>query len=424
MVFQFSEKFMLGTAASSVQIEGGDQNNTWYKWCEEGHIKDFSSCYTACDHWHRVEQDTEILKTLNVQTHRLSLEWSRIEPQVGQFSPEALKHYRDELELLLANGIQPLVTLHHFSEPIWFQEMGGWKKPKNADLFVGYVRYVVENLGDLVREWVTFNEPNVYANLGYAFGIFPPGRRNVLDYFQVASVLIKTHQRVYLLIHELRAQKGFSGQTMVGTAMHIRVFDGVTFIGKKTAALVDYFFHELFMEGMTRGILKCPLPLTGYEYPKGKYADFLGINYYTRNIVEFVFNLSNYFHICGYDKDLNKSDLGWDIYPEGIYRVCNKYYSQYKLPIYITENGLSDDEDSRRPKFIKDHLGYLAKAIEEGIEVERYYHWSVMDNFEWLEGESAAFGLYRCNFRTQERTPRKSAEVYAWICQKKGIRSL
>lgn len=418
-VFKFQDKFMLGTATSSVQIEGGDKNNTWYKWCEAGHISDSSSCLTACDHWNRVEEDTQILKSLNVQTHRMSLEWSRIEPAVGEFSVEALQHYRDEIQLLVENHIQPLLTLHHFSEPQWFHDLGGWKKPGNSKLFVKYVRWVVENLGDLVSEWVTFNEPNVYTNLGYIIGLFPPGTRNVREFFQVAAEMIQTHVELYHLIHQIRAEKGFQGQTMVGTAMHVRVLDGITFIGRRTAALVDYFFHELFMEGMTAGRLKFPLPRKGYTAPKGRYVDFLGINYYTRNIVEFAFDPALFFHKCVNDKNLDKSDLCWDIYPEGIYRVCKKYYAKYRLPIYITENGISDQSDNRRPDFIIKHLAYLAKAIEEGVQIDRYYHWSVMDNFEWLEGETANFGLYHCNFRTQERTPRKSAELYAEICRNK-----
>lgn len=420
--YKLGDKFMLGTATSSVQIEGGDKNNTWFRWSEAGHISDSSSCITACDHWNRVEEDTVLLKELNVQTHRLSLEWSRIEPSTGNFSEKAIQHYRKEIQLLLANNIKPLITLHHFSEPIWFLDQGGWLDPNNAELFIKYVRYVVENLGDLVSDWVTFNEPNVYANLGYVIGIFPPGTNDLCQFFRVSSEIIKTHVKIYRLIHEIRKEKGFEGKTMVGVAMHLRIFDALTLMGRIAASGVDYFFHQIFMEGMTTGRLLFPLSHKGYKYKKGQYVDFLGINYYTRNIVEFVFSPTNRFHRCVCDKNLDKSDLGWDIYPEGIYRICKKYYAKYQLPIYITENGLSDRCDDRRSSFIADHLAYLAKAIDEGIPIERYYHWSIMDNFEWLEGESARFGLYHCNFRTQVRTARASAKLYTRICRTKEIR--
>lgn len=417
--FKLNEEFMLGTATASTQIEGGDTLNTWYHWCEAGHIWDSSSCINACDHWNRVREDMELLKALNVQTHRLSLEWSRIEPAPGQYSADAIKHYRDEIQLLVDNHIEPLVTLHHFSEPQWFHEMGGWVKPGNSELFVDYVRTVVEKLGDLVREWVTFNEPNVYSSLGYVIGIFPPGIRNLFKSLKVKAEIIKTHVKLYGLIHGIRREKGFPGRTMVGAAVHVRVFDGLTLVGRKLAGAVDYIFNELFMEGMTTGRIRFPLPRKDYKTEKGSYADFLGINYYTRNIVEFAWDPTIYFHRLVADKGLHKSDVGWDIYPEGIYRVCNKYYARYKLPVYITENGISDKYDNRRPDYIVDHLAYLAKAIGEGTEVERYYHWTLMDNFEWLEGESANFGLYHNNFRTQERTARKSAALYAQICKSK-----
>ncbi|MPM90566.1 Beta-glucosidase A [bioreactor metagenome] len=283
------------------------------------------------------------------------------------------------------------------------------------------MRFAVENLGDLASDWVTFNEPNVYSVFGYLLGVFPPGIRKGSEAFGVMSALIEIHCEAYRLIHEIRSKQKFAGKTMVGAAMHIRVFDGITTVGRETAAFVDYFFHTLFMEGMTKGRLLYPLSKKDHKPKKGLYADFLGINYYTRNIVEFVFDPRNYFYRLIGDKDLSKSDIGWDIYPEGIYRVCKKYYEKYKLPIFITENGISDEADSRRPDYIADHLAFIAKAAREGIPVERYYHWSFLDNFEWLEGERGNFGLYRCDFRTQKRTPRKSAGLYAAICGKREL---
>jgi beta-glucosidase len=349
-----------------------------------------------------VWQDIELLKYLHIQSYRMSLEWGRIEPAEGEFSDEAIRHYRDEIQLLLDNGIRPLITLHHFSEPVWFQALGGWEKPENADLFFDYVIFVVENLGDLVSDWVTFNEPNVYATLGYLFGVFPPGVRNMIKFFKVTRELTRTHTRIYHLIHRIRTERQFEGKTMVGPAIHFRVFDGMTFIGRKTALIVDYFFHKLFVKGMAA-------------------SDFLGVNYYTRNIVEFALDPSNYFHKLVKDENLHKSDIGWDIYPEGIYRVCTKYYAKYHLPLYITENGVADRHDHRRPDFIANHLAYLAKAIAEGVAVERYYHWTLMDDFEWTLGGAAKFGLYKCDFNTQERTPRKSAELFARICMTKKL---
>lgn len=419
VIFKLSEDFLLGTATASVQIEGGDTNNTWYHWSKAGHISDKSTPITACDHWNRVVEDTQLLKNLNVQTHRMSLEWSRIEPEAGKFSKQALKHYKDEIKLLLDNNIRPLVTLHHFSEPQWFQDRGGWSDSANSELFIGYVRHVVENLGDLVSDWVTFNEPNVYTTFGYEIGIFPPGKRNLIKAQKVKAEIIKTHVKLYTMIHSIRQEKGFQGKTMVGAAIHLRIFEGITFIGRRIAAIADYVFNDLFMWGIITGRLKFPLPRNGFKNKNGVYVDFLGINYYTRNIVEFAWDPRIYFHKLVNDKDLEKSDLGWDIYPEGILHVCKKYYQRHQLPIYITENGISDRNDNKRPGFIINHLAYIAKAIDEGIPVKRYYHWTLMDNFEWLEGQTTNFGLYHCNFDNQERTARSSAEVFAKICSVK-----
>jgi len=419
--FILPKDFLMGTATASLQIEGGDRNNTWYKWCEEGNIKDGSHCITACDHWNRLEEDTELLKELNVNTHRMSLEWSRIEPKAGVFSNEAIEHYRYEIQLLIKNGIRPLVTLHHFSEPLWFLEMGGWTKRENSYYFIKYTKYIVEKLGDLVCDWVTFNEPNVYTKFGYIFGIWPPGIRRLSKSFKVYTEIIKTHIKAYETIHSIRSEMGFKGKTKVGFAMHIRIFCGVSIFGKMIAKVVDYFFHELYMEGMIKGKIKFPLSKAGCKYCKGNHVDFIGINYYTRNIVEFVFSPSNLFHTLKFDKALDKTDLGWDIYPKGIYQVCKKYYKRYKLPIYITENGISDQSDLKRPFFICSHLWNVAKAIDDGIDIQRYYHWTLMDNFEWLEGESANFGLYHCNFRDQKRTIRRGGKLYSMICKENKL---
>ena len=419
-VIRFDDSFLFGTASASIQIEGGDTKNTWYRWClEPGHIADSSSCFRACDHWNRVEEDTKILADLNIQTYRMSFEWSRIEPEEGVFSEDAIKHYRDEIQLLLSYGIKPIVTLHHFSEPIWFIDMGGWEKTENIQVFLRYSELVTERFGDLVSEWITFNEPNVYTIFGYALGIFPPGGKSLCKIFSLVPKLISAHCNAYKTIHRIRAERGFKGETKVGLAMHIRIFDGITPIGKATAGLVDYIFHRIFLSGFMKGRIHFPLKRESVKVKKGRYADFLGINYYTRNIVEFVFDPTIYFYRFINDSLLNRSDLGWDIYPEGIYRACKRYYKKFRLPVYITENGISDQKDDRRSGFIKDHLTFVRKAIEEGIPVERYYYWSQMDNFEWNEGERGYFGLYHCDFATQIRTPRYSAKVYADICRKK-----
>lgn len=420
--FKLPDDLLLGTATSGMQIEGGDTNSNWYEWCSGGHyIKGADSCIIGCDHWNRVKEDTQLLKNLNIQVHRLSVEWSRIEPTKGNFSKEAIAHYRNEIQLLVNNNITPLVTLHHFSEPLWFDKIGGWKKLENIEFFLNYVRHVVEELGDLVAEWVTFNEPNAFIDLGYLIGIWPPGEKGIRNSLKVKSVMINAHVQAYQLIHEIRKTKGFSGETMVGIAMHLRIFDSTTFWGNIIARFVDYFLNQIFMEGFTRGKFLFPLSRKGRKHKTGKYVDYLGINYYTRNVVEFTLSLKNWFHKRSYDKSLDKNDLGWDIYPEGMFRVCKRWYDKYQLPIYITENGICDQNDTKRVDFITNHLVYLMMAINSGIPVKRYCYWSSMDNFEFQEGKTARFGLYEINYNNLDRKLRRGGKFYGELILNRGV---
>jgi beta-glucosidase len=172
--FQLPPHLLMGSATSGAQIEGGDTNSNWYAWCEQGRIRDQTSCLRANDHWNRYSEDIELMTELNHRVYRMGVEWSRLEPIEGQFSKEAIKHYRKEISLMLEKGIKPLVTLHHFSHPIWLENQAGFEHPRVLSQFLRYVRFVVENLGDLVSEYITINEPNVYAVQGYYFGTWPP----------------------------------------------------------------------------------------------------------------------------------------------------------------------------------------------------------------------------------------------------------
>lgn len=421
--FNLGKDFLMGTATAALQIEGGDRNNNWYRWCEQGKIKDCSHCLRANDHWNRFQEDIALMKEMHNDTYRLGLEWSRIEPSPGQWDSKGLAHYRLELEELLKAGITPLVTLHHFSHPLWFEDMGGWANSKSVDYFVRFTRVVVENLGDLVQDWITINEPNVYAMGCYLTGEWPPGKKSIPGYLRVLRNMVKAHILAYREIHAIRKQHNFPGKTMVGVANHIRVFDPENNKGARRASKrLDHLFHTMVVEGMVKGKISFPMGRGNYPLGRGFYMDFFGLNYYSRDIIAHkLSNLGMLFAELKTDPNLPKNDLGWDIYPEGLYRVCKDYYGKYKVPIYITENGICDTDDDRRPQYIYDHLEQVAKLREEGIPVERYYHWTLMDNFEWAEGESAPFGLIHCNFETQERTIRKSAEFYTEICKGKAV---
>lgn len=416
--FRLPESLLLGSATASVQIEGGDTFNNWYRFCEQGRVKDGTHCIVADDHWNRYEEDIAWMKQMNHKIYRMSIEWSRIEPERGKFLAEPLEHYRNEIQLMLENGIQPLVTLHHFSHPIWFEDMGGWANPESVPLFLAYAERVVERLGDLVAEWVTINEPNVYLESTYSSANFPPEKPSFVNYFRGVRHMTAAHIEAYKLIHRIRTQKGYA-DTRVGTALHIRVFDarGSGGLDSLACKFVDYVFHTLFLEGMIRGKFNFPIGFGGYPYGKGNYCDFFGLNYYSRDMVAFSWNPLRLFATLSVKEGVNTNDMGWEIYPDGLYRICQKYWGVYGKPIYITENGICDASDSQRTAFLYEHLKTVKKLVDDGVPVERYYHWSLLDNFEWDEGLQRRFGLIEVDYETQRRTIRRSGQFYGRLAQ-------
>ena len=414
----------MGSATAATHIEGGEQPHNWYRWSELGKIQDGSHSKVACDHINHIESDVKLLKAIHTETYRMGIEWSRIEPVEGQFSQEGIDLYRKEIKLLLKNNIRPLVTLWHFSNPLWMEDDGGWINPKCVDRYLNYVRFVVDQLGDLVTDWVTINEPNVYLFFGYFEGRWPPGMRGkVRKYLRGANHFAKAHLKAYDQIHEQLVAKGHKSEEIhVGVAHHLRIFDmfDKRHLTKMAAYVSNHLFQWMYLEAMTHARFVFPLKWHR-EFPKKNYCDFIGINYYSRDLVKGIYNPGTLFNELYVKKGKAVNDLGWEIYPKGLFRICKRVYKHYKIPIFITENGICDANDEQRAKFIHDHLKQLNKAIKKGIDIRRYYHWSTMDNFEWAEGVSARFGLYHNNYETQERTLRDSGKFYGEICKKKKI---
>ena len=411
--FRLPPNLLLGCATSATQIEGGDTNNSWYEWsAQRGRIKGSSSPVRANMHWEKYKEDADLMAKMGLQVYRMGLEWSRIEPRDGQFSMEAIHRYREEIQLLQSKGIRVLVTLHHFTNPLWFERMGAFEGPRSVGHFAKYVKFVVENIGDLITDYVTINEPNVYVTNGYVYGSWPPGYRKIGLAMTVMKHLALSHVAAYKLIHKLRKEHGFEGKTMVGFANHLRVFiphSKWSPIDITSAKVMQYLFQDGLNDCMCTGRLRLPL---GSSAPlgEGKFYDFIGINYYTRSDVDFLYN--------GAKPDSPVNDLGWEIYPEGLTQLVHDQYRKYRAPVWITENGTCDKKDVFRCDFIYQHLKQIA---DHHLPVTRYYHWTFMDNFEWAEGETAPFGLVKCDFETQERVIRKSGEFYREIIQNHGV---
>ncbi|MCL2654014.1 MAG: glycoside hydrolase family 1 protein [Propionibacteriaceae bacterium] len=391
----------LGVATAATQIEGGNADTNWHRWADEpGHIKDGSTPARAADHWNRVPEDIALLQELGVKHYRMGLEWARVEPERGVFDESAIEHYRDELTRLRDAGIKPLVTLHHFNNPWWLEATGAFENRDAMDAFLRYTRRMVESLDDLVDEWITFNEPNVYVVASYVEGTWPPGSRSPRGAQAVAQHLAEAHVSAYGLIHELQPS------AKVGVAMHLRVFRPASKFNLRdigAAVVGGFLFQSALHRAMSTGLFVPPL-LQPKGVRPGKYYDFQGVNYYSRSMVT---GLAD-----GVAKDVPVNDLGWEIYPAGLGIVLRQVARAYPGPIYITENGIADSRDAFRPRFIFDHL---RAVVTSGVPVERYYHWSSIDNWEWADGEGPRFGLIALDYETQTRTMRESGRFYADI---------
>ncbi len=426
-VLHFPEGFLWGTASSGYQCEGGNSNTQWYRWEQQGHILSGDSCGLAANWWQRAETDFALAEQMENNALRLSIEWSRVEPTEGQWDSASIERYRALLTDLRRRHITPVVTLHHFSDPLWFTDRGGFSSADNIFFFTRYVSYVIEQLHDLCAFWVTVNEPNVYAFLGYQTGAFPPGEQNLSRAMQVLRNLMQAHVEAFYIIRNLQPQ------ALISYCLHYRLFDpanAFSLLDRSAASLQETIFTWAPLQAGETGHFTFPVsPFLEPVVHAGGARDYHGVNYYTREMVRF----SPFFPREAFGRRFVRSgtvrnDPGVDntfgeIYPEGIYRVLKEVYRRTRgnKPIYITENGFSDSRDDRRPRALLEHLAQVQRAIREGIPVRGYFHWSLVDNFEWNNGWSARFGLIELDENTQERIPRRSASIFGEICRANAI---
>lgn len=411
MNFELKRGLLLGAASAATQIEGGDFGHSWNDWFHQNKITDGSDPARATDHYNRWKEDADLMAGMGIQIYRLGIEWARLCPTEKTVDESAVAHYREELIYLRDKGIKVLLTLHHFTNPNWFEQKGGFTKAENIPLFLHFVSFAVHSFGDLVSEYITINEPNVYATNSYYFGFWPPGEKSFKKTIAVMSNMASCHIEAYEMIHKIRWEMGFQG-TKVSFANHVRVFQPSNPINPwqhLCACLLERFFQGAITKASCTGKFGWPLKKT-LPVGHGDYCDFIAVNYYTRTTV-YGFN-------DGVRKSSPKNDLGWEIYPTGIVRCINKLYRIAKKPIYITENGTCDNNDTFRSRFICEHLKALC---ESDFPVERYYHWCFCDNFEWLEGESARFGLIHVDYETQKRTIKNAGLFYAEVIRAGGV---
>jgi len=374
---KFPKAFYWGTATSAYQVEGGIKND----WSKAGKKYDAGR---ACDHYNRFEKDFDLAKQMNNNAHRFSIEWARIEPEEGKFDQKEIEHYRKVILSLKQRNLEPFVTLYHWTLPIWFAKKGGWLNKDALKYFERFVKEIVGEYKNLVKFWITLNEPNVYISHSFLKGNWPPFKKNLFKSQKVLSRLTKAHKKTYQIIHKI------SPDSQVGIAKNNIYYRGILKL------FANYSWNYKFLNAIK------------------EYQDFIGLNYYFSHSLINLCWKSSVPHREG-------SDLGWRIYPKGIYYVL-KDLKKYNKPIYITENGLADAKDKKREKFIVEHLKWTYKAIEEGIDVQGYFHWSLMDNFEWDKGFKPRFGLIEIDYKTLERRPRDSSKIYRKICKENAIK--
>ncbi|MBI5169070.1 MAG: glycoside hydrolase family 1 protein [Candidatus Eisenbacteria bacterium] len=417
--FHFPEGFLWGASTSAHQVEGGNTLNDWHDWEQAGRVPEKSG--RAADHWNRFRSDFDLARSLGHNAHRFSLEWSRIEPADGVWNPEAIAHYREVLEALRERGIEPVVTLFHYTMPRWMAARGGWESPDMEKRFARYVRKVVSELGPLARWWITLNEPMVQMYKGWLLGQWPPGRSDWGAAVRVLRHMMRAHVIAYHHIHDLRPD------AMVSIAKHALAFspcDPRRWRDRLSVRMRSYVFNHLILDGLHTGMLHVP-GLFWERLPAGRTLDFIGVNYYTRDFVHNTgLDLPGWMGgSCGFDHRLQVgklNDLGWEVYPEGLAKFLHEY-SRFKLPIVITENGVPAADDDDRWTFLFMHLWQVARAIADGVPVVGYLHWSLLDNFEWADGYRARFGLIEVDYETMERRIRRSALKYADIIRRNEL---
>jgi beta-glucosidase len=380
--FRLPSTFLYGAASSAHQVEGNNTHSDW--WFEEQRGKLPKSGQTA-DHYNRFAEDFGLAKEIGLSAMRVSLEWSRIEPQPGQFDTSAIQHYRQVLQEMKLQGLTRMVTLHHFTLPQWLAERGGFASRNSIALFTRYARFVAKELGSEIDLWVTINEPEVYTFMSSLRGLWPPFSKNPFRALTIFNNLAKAHNHAY------RAIKTAQPEAQIGLAknnVYNEPFRPRHWLDRGAVRLNNWFANHWFLNKIKHRL------------------DFIGLNYY------FYHSLTvSWRGIVQKNLDGPKSDMGWRTYPKGLYYLLKDLSQTYRKPIYITENGIANARDDMRQDFIRQHLSWTAAAVAEGCDVRGYFYWSLTDTYEWQDGFDPKFGLIEIDFATQKRTVRPSAQI-------------
>ena len=398
----FPAGFLWGSSTAAHQVEGGNTNNDWWQWEHTPGSTAVESSADGIDHWHRFDADFALLAALGQNAHRFSLEWSRIEPAEGEFSRAALDHYARVLESLACHGLTAFATLYHFTLPQWFAARGGWQARDALDIFGHYADKVATTLGDLIPYACTVNEPQIVAIAGYAGGYFPPGHRDLDEARRVNTVLAQAHR---VATASLRAG---AGSPKIGTCLQLPLIEPLRPESADDSAAAD--LARKFVVDDHIGDLRAG----------GDVGDFVGLQYYTRVLVD----ATNPLFIAAPAENAETTQMDWEIYPEGFGCMLRRL-ADARLPIVVTENGIATADDAQRIRYLAAHLQQVKDALSDGVDVRGYMYWSSFDNFEWAHGYTPTFGLIGIDRDDgYRRVVRPSAAAYAALARTGRLASL
>jgi beta-glucosidase len=385
----FPDGFLWGAASAAHQIEGGNVNNDWWEFEHAPGTPCRESSGDACDSWHRWSDDLELLAALGFGAYRFSIEWSRIEPEEGEWSVAALDHYRRQCGAARELGLVPLVTFHHFTTPRWLARRGGWEAADAPERFARFCRRAVDHLGDLIGWGCTINEPNIVAYMGYLVGVFPPGVHDAGRRRAVNEAFCRGHR---LAVEALRSGRG---DFPVGLTLAMTDYQAVEG-GEARRDRIRRSMEDVFLEA-TAG------------------DDFLGVQCYTRMRVGPDGGLPA-------EAGVALTQMGYEYWPDALGATIRRASEVTDgMPIVVTENGIGTESDSDRIAFVTDALAGVRRCLDDGIDVRGYVYWSLLDNFEWTLGFAPTFGLVAVDRQTLERRPKPSAAWLGAVARGNGV---
>jgi beta-glucosidase len=385
----FPDRFVWGTATAAHQIEGGNVNNDWWEFEHDPTTGCADVSGDACDSFNRYPEDIALVASLGLSSYRFSLEWSRIEPEEGEFSRVALDHYRRMAATCHEHGIMPVVTYHHFTHPRWLAAAGTWEAAHAPDRFARFCERATAHLGDLIGMAGTLNEPNVVSTMGWRHGIFPPRVRDRARRSSVNEALVTAHRKA------VEAIRSGPGDFPVGL----------------TLSMIDYQLQPGGEEWLER--LRRPSEDVFLEATEGD--DFIGVQTYTRTRVGPEGSL-------GGQEGVPTTQMGYEFWPEALEGTVRRAWDKTGgLPVYVTENGIGTDDDDARIDYVRRALSGVKHCLDDGIDVRGYFYWSLLDNFEWVLGYGPTFGIVSVDGETFERRPKPSATWLGGIARANAV---